>query len=116
MDNGYAVPEKTKNQSIRVAIKLADRITSHDYHYFYDLHNQKWGEPIMRFIPIPEEESIIPRCSRMEIEHPNAKTEEEKAQERKEFREAYEKDELIKKRDRRWFFDIMKKYHEWWWD
>lgn len=117
IQNGHHVPDKATDQSIRICIKLLKKINGRDYHYFADLHDQKWGESEWVWHKTDENGQEIPNgASRLEIKRPKAVTPEEKEQERKEALEAYRKDDAQRERDVRWLFNIMAKYHQNWWD
>lgn len=108
-EEGHHIPEKLPQQSLRLCIKLGEKLLKDDYFYFTGLHNEKWGE--LEFIEKTDESgrkytgmgrSGVPK--------------EKEEQERLEFMEAYKKDDSVKARDTRWFFGIMAKYQESWWD
>jgi hypothetical protein len=100
---------KPKMKSLNLTIKLLERIIENDYTKFYDLHKKKWGETQIEWIPEGEN-------YRMETSVEKANTPELKEQERKEFREAYEKDERMEARDKRIAYAIIGKYQDYWWD
>lgn len=109
--NGHAEPDKKTNQSIRICIKLLNKLAFKDYQHFTELHYTKWGQPEFIF---SETDSRL--LSQFEIKHKNIITEQDKEQERQEFLEAYKKDEEQERRDVRLLFSIMEKYHKRWWD
>jgi len=110
--NGYHVPHKQTDQSIRICLKLLNKLAFKDYSYFIDQHYAKWGQPEIKFIS----ESDKPGYSRMEFEHEKARTDDEKEQQRIEFSEAYKRDDKQRKRDLKLLFNIMSKYIDMWWD
>lgn len=110
--NGYGEPDKRTNQSIRICIKLLKKIAHKDYQYFTELHYAKWGDPELTSHTHPDSKGLY----RVTIEHKNAVTDEQKEQQKKEFLEAYKKDQKQEERDTRLLFAIMAKYHRRWWN
>lgn len=108
-EEGHHIPEKLPQQSLRLCIKLGEKLLKDDYFYFTGLHNEKWGE--LEFIEKTNESGR----KYTGIGRPGVPKEKEE-QERLEFTEAYKKDDSVKARDTRWFFGIMAKYQESWWD
>ena len=108
-EEGHHIPEKLPQQSLKLCIKLGEKLLKDDYHYFSGLHGQKWGE--LDFIEKTDSQGrkytgmgrsgVLP---------------EQEDQERAEAMEAYRKDDSVKARDTRWFYGIMAKYQESWWD
>lgn len=115
-DDAVAIHEDEHLQALRLAIRLGEKLRTDDYSYFMDCHNKKWGELDLIEIPLPDD--TYPEYGRAyEIRscRPNV-TEENKEQERQEFLTAVDSDDAIRKRDSRWFFAIIDKYHPFWWD
>lgn len=104
--------EKPVLQSLRLAVRLAEKLTNDDYHYFLDQHDKKWGPAEME--TTPAEDGF--KGSLVTFKRPKATSKKKIAQERKEFRQAVESDEQIRARDARWLFSIMEKYYQHWWD
>lgn len=111
ISNGHHVPDKSTDQSIRICIKLINKLSFKDYSYFTDIHYAKWGQPEVKFIKQNDSNYSV-----MEITHENAKTEQERNQQSIEFTEAYKKDDRQRQRDTKLLFNIMSKYIELWWD
>lgn len=109
--NGNAELDKTTVQSIRICIKLLKKLSFEDYHYFTNIHYEKWGFPNWEY-----GETDSNGLSSVQIIHKNIKTEADKDQARKELVEAYQKDLAQEQRDSRLLFAIMAKYHKTWWD
>lgn len=109
-EEGHHVPEKLPQQSLRLCIKLGEKLKKEDYHYFHTLHCQKWGD--LEFI---EKVDNTTGRTYTGMGRPGVSKADE-AQERAEFLEACRKDDSIKARDVRWFYGIMAKYQESWWD
>jgi hypothetical protein len=108
-EEGHHIPEKLPQQSLRLCIKLGEKLLEDDYFYFTGLHNEKWGD--IEFIEKVDQEGR----KYTGMGRPGVPPEKE-AEERAEFVEAYKKDDSVKARDTRWFFGIMAKYQESWWD
>lgn len=108
-EEGHHIPDKTSPQSLRLAIKLGEKLIKHDYFHFSGLHNAKWGE--IEFIEkVDAQGRKYTGMGRSGV--PKEKEEEERA----EFLKACRLDDSIKARDYRWFFNIIQKYQEAWWD
>jgi hypothetical protein len=106
---GHHIPEKLPQQSLRLCIKLGEKLVKDDYFYFSGLHNQKWGE--LEFITKTDETGRkYTGMGRSKV--PPGQEEQERA----EAMEAYRKDDAVRTRDSRWFYSIMQKYQESWWD
>lgn len=108
--NGVAIHDKTTLQSLRICIKLLERITKESYDYNLDKHDAKWGSAEFKAEPNPNSD-----WHRVVITRKNV-TEETMEQERLEFLEACNKDYKSEQRDMRLLHDIMKKYSKTWWD
>lgn len=114
--NGIAEHDKATLQSLRICIKLLKKLKFRDYTHFTDLHYSKWGQPELVFHKIKKDGIANPHVgSILELKYEKAITEEQKEQQKKEFLEAYRKDNEQEMRDIRLLFDIMKKYNKAWW-
>jgi len=113
----YSVGEGPKQlKALKLCIKLLERLNQGDmgYNRFMDLHDKKWGESKHWF---EEVESDKPhQGSYLRTSRPNANTEAEKEQERKEFLEAAMADDRQQDRDRQIVYAIINKYIRTWWD
>lgn len=99
-------------KSLKLAVRLAKKLEDGAYYHFTDAHREKWrGVKDFENVPPSAEEKRagIALISRP-VNTPEA------SQKRKEFISAAEADENIRKRDSRWFFSILDKYHQLWWD
>lgn len=108
-EEGHHIPEKLPQQSLKLCIKLGEKLLKDDYFYHSGLHNAKWGE--LEFIEKTDETGR----KYTGMGRPRVLPEQEE-QERAEAMEAYRKDDSVKARDTRWFYGIMAKYQESWWD
>lgn len=112
--SGHLEQDKQTRQSLRLAIRLLDKLAEDHYDYFIEQHNLKWYEtkyPELGFEDIDNGSG----CSRM-VFPSEALPEEKQAQEREEHIAAWNADEALKNRDRRWAFSIIEKYYAYWWD
>lgn len=106
---------KPKMKSINLAIKLGTKLLDDDYHKFYNLHYKKWGEIEIKFEKVPNETFDNEPVYRM-VSYRNGQPVKENEQEKTELREAMKADDRMKERHRRWFYDIISKHGERWWD
>jgi len=84
----HAVLDKKTKQSLRIAVKLLEKINTNNYSYFVDEYVKRYGEiGLFKELDNPEE-----------------------------FHKAFAMDEQQRKRDINLLFDIMKKYITYWWD
>jgi hypothetical protein len=95
--------EKLADQIKRCSLVL-DRLIEDDYTAF-DKHDEKWGEISMEF-----------EGNKLNIERPNAVTEEDKVKESKEFLDCCEHEDYLINQDLEFLFDTMKKHIRSWWD
>ena len=113
-EDAHTEQEPEHMQALRLVIRLLDKLTADDYRYFYETHNKKWYDtpyPDMDF----EKTDDAAGSSRIVFarEHLPA---EQQDQDRDELLNAFETDESIKARDKRWAFSLLAKYYEYWWD
>jgi len=96
---------------IKTCVLLLDRLIADDYSAFKKM-DEKWGDIEMSSTPCKDR----PDLYELNITRPNIKTEKDKLQERKEFKNAYEHEQYLKKQDRELLFKIISKNIEGWWD
>lgn len=114
LTTGHLIQDKETTQSLRLTIRLLDKLHADDYSYFINRHNVKWygtRYPECGFEDLNDGSD----CSRMVFpsEHlPEDKQEKERA----EHIAAWDADDALKTRDRRWAFSIIAKYYPYWWD
>ena len=110
---------KPKMKSIKLAIKYLSRYCE-PYNPYYDssmdAHNKKWGELEDSTTPSCVDPDGYVRTYSWNTWRKNANTEEEKKQERLEFSKAYEADAQRQERDLSLAYEIIAKYHRYWWD
>ncbi len=110
--NAMASHSKETIQSLRLAAKLSRKLCADSYSFFLDRHSKKWGDvKVFEHVEPSEDEK---RRGIAHITRFNSTP--ETAQEREEFLAAATADDNMRKRDARWLFSIMEKYHENWWD
>lgn len=98
-------------RSIRIAIKLLDRLCSDDwYERMLNRHSKKWGESEYWFTPTVDGKFYTAHFRRS-----NALFEKAKKQEFSEYHVLIDLEHSIKTRDKRLLFAIMDKYLETWW-
>jgi hypothetical protein len=112
----YAKQDKLSLQSLRLATRLAKKLTNENYSHFLDQHDKKWGPLDMELTPAEPVEGLPGGGSVCKFTRPNVTSKRKEAQERREFKKAVEMDEQIRARDARWLFSIMEKYYQYWWD
>lgn len=110
---------KPKMKSLALAIKLLDRYTSPGNKYYtkyIDKHDEKWGKLEFKDYPSEVDKDGYVRSYGIFMDRKNVLTEEDKEQQRLEFLAAYESDEFRRERDLRIVYQIITKYHQYWWD
>ena len=112
----YAKQDKPSIQSLRLAARLAKKLTDELYSHFLDQHDKKWGPLNMELTPAEHVEGLPGGGSVCNFSRPNVTSKKKEAQERREFKKAVKMDEQIRARDARWLFSIMEKYYQYWWD
>lgn len=105
-------PEE-KAEQIKTALNACHRLVANEYEFeALKPHDEKWGKCNITY----EETDAVTKCSRVNFRRENVKTEEDEAQETKEFLECYTKAQKEYQKDADILFDTMKKYHQGWWD
>jgi len=108
--NNHVKAEKDAD-NIKKCVLILDRLIKDNYSPV-EKHMEKWGDPEFKFIDIEDK----PGFSSLDIIHPNVKTKEDEIQERKDFRFAINREELLKKQDLDMLFHLMRKHIQTWWD
>ena len=112
LENGNSVQCPKDMRALKLAIKLAKKISRYDYgERLYRKHESKWGELRIWSTPIEGSTRSIMHSSR-----PNANTPEEIEQERKEIIETSILEVKLVERDRKRLYGILDKYLNSWWD
>lgn len=109
--DGFGDHNKSTLQSLRICIKLLNKITEDSYNYNAKLHDAKWGELIVTYSELPYK-----KYTTMIFNRPNAITKQEQEQEKKELYIAIKKDEAQRTKHVNLLFSIMAKYSRNWWD
>lgn len=112
MNEGHTVQDETTQKSLRLVIRLLQRLRADKYSYFYDRHNKKWNPTGIEttFEKLPDSELLEMVSYRHHL--PADQQEREGA----ELRRAFELDDAMQARDAKWCFNIMAKYYRHWWD
>jgi len=98
---------------IKVCINLLDRLIKDEYHETaFKKHEEKWGAAELNF----KDSEEYPKMSVAAITHPNVKTDEDKVNERKEFKIASEHESRLREQDLDLLFKLMRKHIQGWWD
>lgn len=100
-------------QALSLVIRLLDKLVADEYNYFYRTHNKKWygvEHPPFSFEKIEGSDLSEMVSARRNL------TADQQEQENEEIRAAFEADDAIKARDKRWAFSILGVYYEYWWD
>lgn len=112
LENGCAIQDPKDIKALKIMIKLSKRLMEDNYeNRFYRKHDQKWGESIWWSARI--EGSTSTRCT---FTRPNAKTDKQKARERKESLLGIELSNSIRLRDERWLYSLLSKHLRNLWD
>ena len=116
--HGHHVHNLRDAKQIKLAINLLDRLIKDDYHEnVFKHHDKKWGDTQINWKEINGEEfGYKDQVCALDITRDNVKTDEQKAQERKEFRRLTPKVEKQRKQDIDFLFNYMKKHIQGWWD
>lgn len=108
---GNHVDSKRDADNVHKALLYLDRMINYDHHdNVFKHHDKKWGRIKMEFKDLDDGRSLL------DITRPNAKTEEDKIRENKEYRKFLEVVEKQEVQDYKMFFDHLKKYIKTWWD
>jgi hypothetical protein len=105
-EDGCHVYNEKDADKIKICVLLLKRIM--DDGYFknaFKRHNEKWGDSNVSF-----EESFI------KITYEKANTEEDKKEERKDFKRAIKHEEMLNQQDINYLFKMMSKHLRTWWD
>lgn len=115
LENGLSIEDKSGTQSIKICIRLLDRLIADSYNYWKDRHYAKWGSPDFDFVEDSEHEEFGKLYRMVDKRHRNM-SQDDLDKEHEECLAAMKKDEEHKDRDSRLLFSIMNKYYTWWWD
>ena len=99
--------------NMKLCVKILNRIIEDDYHEkVFKHHNKKWGEPEFR---VEDVEDRAGYCE-LFIDRENVKSQEDKEQERKEFRKLSKHEGYLKQQDVNFLFNFMSKHIKSWWN
>lgn len=103
-------PNNKSMRKLRIARNLAKRLAENDYHTQADEVIAQYGNVRMDFIPIPERS-----VSRCEFYMERAKPEQQK-QALALLHKAHQRDDKQRLDEKAYFFKLLQKYLETWWD
>ena len=113
LENGHAIQDAKDMQALRIAIKVAGRLSQDNYSdRAYRKHDVKWGEYKHWFTPNEHN----PEYSTWNSSRANAVTEEQKAEERADRKLLWAIEEMQQQRDERRLYGILQKYLRRLWD
>jgi hypothetical protein len=100
-----------EKENLERCIFLLDRIIEEDYDEIYRLeHEKKWGAPVFHYYPTEN------GAYRIEVTHPNVKTEEDEELMKKEFNDNIWLANNQLQKDKTELFDIINDNIDKWWD
>ena len=109
---GHHVDAEKDADRIKVCVNLLNRLIKDDYHEnAFKKHHEKWGEPEFNWTDLQGSE-----LSQLQINYKNVKTDQDKANQEKEYRKCIEREEFLKNQDLDLLFKIMRKHIQGWWD
>jgi len=110
--HGVSANRKHDADKIKLCVLLLERLRDDNYFEMaYKQHHEKWGEPEFDWIDTDD-----PDLVELKIKHDNVITEEDKKQERKEFKTATEHENYLRQQDLEMLFGLMRKHIQCWWD
>ena len=110
---GHHLNAERDAYNIQVCVNLLKRLMDDDYgEMVFKPHDKKWGKAKFNWDDCEDKPGY---CS-LRIERPDVKTEEDKIQERKEFRLLSKHEEQLKQQDLDYLFKMMRKHIQSWWD
>lgn len=112
-NNGCHVHNEKDADGIKFCVLLLDRLIKDEYFdNAMSPHYKKWGESTFKFTPLEDE----PEMSELDITYPNVKTEQDRIQEKKDFKRYSNMEQTLKQQDIEMLFETMKKKIQTWWD
>lgn len=111
--NGLHVYNIKDADNIKLCINLLDRLMKDEYYETaFKNHEKKWGEPKMNWI----DNNRSDECVELKITHINVKTEEDKKNERKDFKRCCNHETMLREQDLDLLFIKLRKHIQSWWD
>ena len=112
-EHGHHLNHEKDADKMKRCVLLLDRIIKDEYHdMVFKNHDEKWGDIDFKFTPCEDREGY----SELDIIRSNAKTKEEKEQERQEFRRIMRNPEKLLQQDVDTLFKFLNKHIRTWWD
>ena len=110
---GMSVNSENTADQMKICINLLERLINDEYgESIFKHHNKKWGRPHFNWEYCKDRKG----CSELHITHRHVNSEEDKKQERKEFRRLIKHEEILKRQDIEYLFKLMTKHIQGWWD
>ena len=111
-NHGWGVMSEKDADKMKICKLLLDRIIKDDYYdNVFKYHYEKWGESEFTWNDTEDPELVS-----LEITCKNAITDDDKIQEREEFRNLMGREGVLKKQDIDYLFKLMSKHILYWWD
>ena len=99
---------------IKTCVDILDRLINDVHHdEAFKRHYEIFGRPDFKWNDVDDEEEDLVQ---LEIDYPNVKTEEDKRQERINFRDACQEEVYLREYDLAKLFKYMNEYIQGWWD
>jgi hypothetical protein len=119
LKNGHAIQRKEDMAALRELIKICGRLRNYDDYEdpYREAHDKKWGKmPRWGSEPVKNDKGEVTSYKMIFKDRPKANTPKKKEQERKEFRDIWEKAEQDYCKDIDRMAEILKKHGKTWWD
>jgi len=111
--NGIHLHADETADKVKLCVLLLDRINKDEYHEMvFKHHDKKWGETDLTFTKCKDN----PEMSELHISRENVNSEEDKEQERKEYRAIMKRPDELMQQDIDMLFETMRKHIRGWWD
>lgn len=112
-EDGIHINNKEDADKIKLCVVLIDRLLKDEYYEnVFKHHHEKWGSLRFKTTQCKDNEKLYS----VDIISENVKTDEDKEQERKEFKCLSHKPEEMKTQDINCLFNMMAKHIRSWWD
>jgi len=117
-EHGIHVHNVRDADEIKVCLDCLDRLIEDDYHSeAFEKHDKRWGKAELEWEDVsPEEVEGRVGMTKLNITHPNVKTEEDHEKERLDFLQSCESEDSLRKKDMLTLFDTMYQKIQGWWD
>jgi len=110
---GHSINSEKDADKIKICVNLLKRLMDDEYHdIVFKKHNEKWGAPYFSWPDVKDR----PGYSKLKIVKPNVITKEDEEQESNEYRSLMQIESNSRQQDVNYLFEIIRKYHQGWWD